>query len=234
MVRIITNVKKEYNNMFRVVIYKEPRVLTVPDNTIKRNKCQINNDTYEPEVSSLRRTKTMIRDLVLANDFDLFCTFTFDPNKVYNRFSYADCWGKFQRWVHNQHIKSPDLRYLVVPEQHKNGAWHFHALIGGYNGRIKSSGHYSKSGREIFNITSYRSGFSTACYLENKEIVSQYLMKYITKDFIKTFNQRRFTCSRNLNRPIKTINAKIDFSLPHHKVRENEYMDLYEFPLVSY
>lgn len=232
MVRYITNVKKEYNDMFRVVIYNEPRQILLRENNIKRDKSQVRDSDYEPEISSLRRTKSTIRDLILANDFDLFATFTFDPDKVHNRFSYNDCWAKIQRWVHNQRDKSPDLTYIFVPEQHKNGAWHFHALLGHFNGRVKSSGHYSINGREIFNITSYRGGFSTASYIDNPEMVANYVMKYITKDFIKIFNQRRFTCSRNLNRPIKTVNARdIDFSKPHRTVYQNGEYSLYEFPL---
>lgn len=227
MVHYISNIKKDYNSMFRVVIYKEPRPVCVPDCTIKRDKSQV-DENYEPSVSSLKRTKTLIRDLVLANEFDLFCTFTFDPDKV-DRFSYPACWGKFQRWIHNQHLKSPDIKYLVVPEQHKNGAWHFHVLLGEYHGTLKDSGHFSASGSKVYNVTSYRSGFSTACYIKDKEVVSQYLMKYITKDFIKQFNQRRFTCSRNLIRPKRTVNAIIDFRLPHKLLHEKDDYAVYEF-----
>lgn len=229
MVRYITNIKKDYGNMIRIMIFREPRQIILPDNTIKRNINQVDEEDYRPEVSSLRRTKTLIRDLVLANDFDLFATFTFDPRKVRDRFSYACCWGKFQTWIHNQHSHSPNIKYLVVPEQHKNGAWHFHALLANYNGTMKNSHHQSSGGRDIYNITSYRSGFSTACYIDNKDMVASYVMKYITKDFIKRFNQRRFTCSRNLNRPIRTVNARIDFTFPHSTIFESDDYSLVEF-----
>lgn len=223
-VRIIQNITKEYPDMFKVVVYREPRYLIEPENRIKRNKNVVNED-YTPEISSLSRTKTLVRDIVLCNDFDLFATFTFDPDKV-NRYSYSECWGKFQRWIHHQKERSPELKYLLVPEQHKDGAWHFHALISHFKGSLRDSKHKTGTGRNIFNITSYRSGFSTAVYIDNKEAVSHYVTKYITKDFIKKFNQRRFTCSRNLIRPVKTINSPVlSFSLPLMKERIYESLD---------
>lgn len=217
--------------MFRILIYNEPRPILERDTIIKRNKSQVDLDNYEPEISSLRRTKTTIRDLILANNFTIFATFTFDPDKIHDRFNFNDCWRKIQTWIRNQHEKSPDLIYLFVPEQHKNGAWHFHALLGNFNGTMKSSHHYSSTGREVFNITSYRGGFSTACLIDDREMVCNYVMKYITKDFIKTFNQRRFTCSRNLKRPVKTVNVKnLDMNKLHRVVYETGEYSLYEFP----
>lgn len=230
MVRFISNVKKEFPNMYRVVIYKEPITIFDNGNKIKRNKRQVSDD-YIPSFTSINRTRTTIRDLILANDFDLFVTFTFDPDKIYNRYSYICCMSKITRWIHNQHLKSPDLIYLFVPEQHKDGAWHFHGLLGHYNGSMKKTSYKSHSGDEIYNITSYRGGFSTATYISDKDKVATYIGKYITKDVIKKFNQRRFFCSKGLNRPIKTINAKIDFTIPFKRLSSRPDCDVFEFPL---
>lgn len=218
-VRYISNITKEYNDMYKIMIYKEPRAFLVNEGNVKRSRHEVDDDTYEPTVSSLSRTKTLIRDIVLCNDFELFCTFTFDPDKV-DRYSLAACWGKMQRWLHHQKDNNPDFKYLIVPEQHKDGAWHFHALISHYSGSLRDSKHKSGSGRTVYNMTSYRSGFSTAVKIDNKEAVAHYVTKYITKDFIKTFNQRRFFSSCNLERPVKTVNSPVfRASLPifrHH------------------
>lgn len=226
--RYIANSVKEYPDMFRVVVYREPIMVEDTSGTRKRKKSEVTDD-YEPSVSSLRRTRTLIRDLILSNDFDLFATFTFDPGKVRDRFSYASCYGKLQRWIHNQHEKSPDLIYLFIPEQHKSGAWHFHALLGHYNGTMRKTNHKTPYGADIYNITAYRGGFTTACYFDDKDRVTGYLLKYITKDFIKSFNQRRFFASKNLRRPIKRNNAILDFSLPHKTIYENDYYQMFEF-----
>lgn len=229
-VRFISNITKEYPDMFKIVVYKEPRVFIKTD-AVKRPK-EIVQETYNPEVSSLRRTKTLISDIILCNDFDLFCTFTFDPHRV-NRYSYVSCNAKFTRWVHHQKEHSPNLCYLAVPEQHKDGAWHFHVLMKNFNGSMKDSKHKSSTGRAIYNITAYRSGFSTAVKIDNKEAVAHYVQKYITKDFVRTFNRRRFTCSRNLVRPVKTTNSQIlSLTLPLFRTKTFETMDfdLYTVP----
>ena len=125
-VRVINNITKEYPHMFKVISFKTPRIY-YRDGGTKRPRDIVDAD-YRPRISSLARTKTLIHDLVLCNDFELFCTFTFDPDKV-DRFSYLSCLSKMSKWIHNQKDKNPDFMYLVVPEQHKSGAWHFHALI---------------------------------------------------------------------------------------------------------
>ena len=230
-VRYITNTTKEYPEMIRVTIYKEPLVLPITAGSIKRKRELVDGEYYEPTVTSLNRTKTLIRDIVLCNDFDLFCTFTFDPDKV-DRFSLMNCWHKLDRWLNHQRERSNyELRYLIVPEQHKNGAWHFHALISHFNGILRDSGHKSGSGRPIYNITSYRSGFSTAVPIDSREAVANYVTKYITKDFVKTFNQRRFFCSRNLLRPVKTTNSPIfknTLPLFRKKVHDGRYTEIYD------
>lgn len=208
--RFISNITKEYPDVIKVMIYKEPFFVPVTGGSIKRNKVLVDDSDYEPTVTSLNRTKCAIRDIVLCNDFDLFCTFTFDPDKIENRYNLMNCWHKLDRWLSHQRDRSDgELQYLIVPEQHKSGAWHFHGLISHFNGVLRDSGHKSASGRPIYNITSFRSGFTTAVPIDSREAVANYVTKYITKDFVKTFNQRRFFCSRNLVRPTKTINSPI-------------------------
>lgn len=227
-VRFISNITKEYDDMYKIMIYKQPRAVICNEGRIKRHKSEVKDD-YTPEVSSLSRTKTLVRDIVLCNDFELFCTFTFDQTKV-NRFSFTACWGKMSRWLHHQKENNKDFMYLIIPEKHKNGAWHFHALISHYSGSLRDSKHYSPSGRRVYNITSYRSGFSSAVKIDSREKVSSYVTKYITKDFIKEFNQRRFFCSRNLRRPVKEVNSRVfSVSLPmfrHHQYDGGDF-DIY-------
>lgn len=210
-VRTVKNITKEYPDMIRVVLYREPK-LFISSDTEKRKKIEVDKH-YEPSVSSLRRTKTLVQDIVLCNNFDLFCTFTFDPKKVAYRDDFRHCWLKMSSWLHHQKDNSTligkDFQYLIIPEQHKNGGWHFHALISGYSGSLRDSGHQTRYGRPIYNITSFRSGFTTAVVVDDKVGVSNYVTKYITKDFIKMFDQRRFYCSRGLKRPIKKINSDL-------------------------
>lgn len=216
-VRVIKNIQKEYPDMYKIVIFKEPRLYSTSSGSRKRSREEVCGE-YTPKISSLKRTKSLVRDIVLCNDFELFCTFTFNPKKC-DSFNLAQCWHKMTVWLNHQRensrLNGRELKYLIIPEQHKSGRWHFHALIGGYNGSLRSSGLFSASSRPVYNITSFRSGFTTAVQIDSKEGVSNYVTKYITKSFVKTFNQRRFFSSRNLTRPTRTLNGKVfEISLP--------------------
>lgn len=233
-VRIISNITKVYPDMIKVVIYNEPKMFCSSD-SIKRNKKDVDPDSYVPSVTSLNRTKTLVRDLVLCNDFELFCTFTFDPKKV-DGFSFGRCWSKMSTWLHHQkdnsREKGIDFKYLIIPEQHKSGRWHFHALISGYTGSLRDTRLQNANLRTIYNITTFRSGFTTCVKIDQKEGVSNYVTKYITKDFIKTFNQRRFFCSRNLVRPSKYLNSSIFSKTPPlFRTRISENRESQEFLL---
>ena len=209
-VRVINNITKEYPDMIKVVVYKEPHYF-VKSNSVKRNR-ELIDENYVPKVSSLARTKGTVRDLVLCNNFELFCTFTFNPDKV-DSFNFQKCWLKMSTWLHHQRDNSREkgieFKYLIIPERHKSGRWHFHALISGYTSTLKDTKLKTTSLNPIFNITSFRSGFTTAVRIDSKQGVSNYVTKYITKDFITSFNQRRFFCSHNLVRPVKKLNTTI-------------------------
>lgn len=210
-VRVITNITKEYPNMVQVINFKSPRYYVKLD-VSKRNRELVDDSTYIPSVSSLKRTKTLVRDLVLCNDFDYFATFTFDPNKI-NSMNFYSCSSCMRKWLHNQRDvsrrKGNCFEYLIIPERHKSGRWHFHALLKGYSSTLKDSTLKSSSGRSIYNITSFRSGFTTAVLIDSKDGVSNYITKYITKDFIKSFNQKRFFCSKGLVRPKRVVNSNV-------------------------
>ena len=91
---ITFNVVKEYPDMFKVLLFKEPKVIFKNNKTANRRKNP--DSSFLPSYSSLRRTKTLITDIVLCNDFQYFCTFTFDPDKV-DRYSYSACLHKMMQ-----------------------------------------------------------------------------------------------------------------------------------------
>lgn len=191
--------------MLKIVIYRQPVKLGCSSERRKRKK---NPECFE---SSIIRTRTTIEDLCLCNQFDLFCTFTFDP-KRFNSRKIAYCKSYMNHWTHNQKFRgSPLLQYLIVPERHKSGAIHFHALLKNYQGRLKDSGH-KQGGRIIYNIPYWSFGFSTAVKIDNQEAVSRYIRKYITKDMILLPCGKRYYCSQGLTRPKKSYNCS-DLSL---------------------
>lgn len=223
--------------MFKVVVYKNPYTPYKRDeekeNTNKKTQTNNNDDSLQ---RSVRRSRTSINDYVHCNDFNLFLTFTFDPKKV-DRYDLNACYLKMQGWLWRTHrkYKDSDFRYIIVPEKHKDGAIHFHALIGGFDGPLKQTSVIQNSKR-VYNIPSYRFGFTNAQYLdEDKQKAIAYLCKYITKDMALVNNRRRYWASRNLQKPISFRNRIYELGLSRllsHKtlVYESEYNVIYQVP----
>lgn len=203
---LIFNSVKEYPDMIKICIYNEP--FKVGKRSIDKRDAKVRKKNPECYESSIMRTRTTISDICICNNFDLFCTFTFDP-KRFNSKKIAYCKMYMNNWCRNQKQRhSKNLQYLIVPERHKSGAIHFHALIKNYEGRLRDSGH-KQGGRVIFNIPHWRFGFSTAVKIDNQEAVSRYIRKYITKDMILLPGAKRYYCSQGLLRPLHRNNLDL-------------------------
>lgn len=166
-------------------------------------------DYFEKEhersvLNSMKRAKNKIYDLTRANIWDWFVTLTLNPEKV-NRYDYSDCTKKVSQWLKNmQKDCGLDFKYVVVPERHKDGAYHFHGLFSQCDKLdFVFSGHYDSKKRAIYNIGKYKWGWTTATKVQTNEGVTKYLTKYVTKDLVEhTKNKKKYWSSRNLNVPM--------------------------------
>lgn len=152
--------------------------------------------------SSLSRTKHKIYDLVRGKAWELFVTFTFSPDVV-NRYDFEECSAQVKAWLAMQRRRHErvgfDLFYMVVPELHQDGAYHFHGILGNVSPELL--GLESSVGDE-YHVTSYTAGFSTATYVKDQGAVSSYITKYITKDLCAVSKgKKRYWASRNLSSP---------------------------------
>jgi hypothetical protein len=202
-----------YPNFVRVYIPKNPysKLMQGMEYRQPNNRTKIGSRiSLEDNIErAVRRTRRRINDYLLCNDFDLFTTFTFDPSKV-NRHDPNACKTKMSDWLKNQQKIWGKFRYLIVPEFHKDKtSLHFHALLGNYAGHLKNS-NIKHNGRTVYNITSYRSGFSTAVKIDNKEKVASYVQKYITKDMPTFFGKNRYWVSKGLKLPLTIENSLSD------------------------
>lgn len=148
------------------------------------------------------RTVSSIYDIARSNAWEWFFTFTFSPEKV-NRYDYTECSKKFSVWLSNIRRVCPDMVYLAVPEQHKDGAFHFHGLFSNVDQlTFTYSGKLDKKGRCIYNIGNYRWGFTTATRVDDTCRAASYLCKYVTKDLCAvTSGKKRYWHSRNVKMP---------------------------------
>ena len=132
----------------------------------------------EDRERSMRRARAQLRRLALANDFDYFVTLTLDPAKV-DRYDPAAVTKKLNQWCDNM-VRRHGLRYVLVPEQHRDGAFHFHGFFGG-GVKVADSGH-SRGGDCVFNLPQWSLGFSTAQRLRGEYAAAvAYCCKYIGK-----------------------------------------------------
>lgn len=187
---------------------KEPYLICEP---FEGTMCEVVSDFDEKErkkersmLNSLKRSKQKIYDIARANEWEYFITLTFDPIKV-DRYDYDDCTKKLIKWLSNTKQRlNPDFRYLIVPERHKDGAFHFHGLISACEGlKITPSGRYDKKGSAIYNIGSYGLGFTTATKVQNNAAVTKYITKYTTKELVQHLKgKRKYWASRNCDNPI--------------------------------
>ena len=128
---------------------------------------------------SMRRARAKLRRLALANDFDYFVTLTLAPDQI-DRYDAKQIMSKVNRRLDNM-VRRHSLRYILVPEQHKDGAWHFHGFFAGDGLKAVDSG-IIWDGRPVYNLPQWGYGFSTAqrLYGEYSAAVA-YVTKYIGK-----------------------------------------------------
>lgn len=166
---------------------------------------------------SRNRTVNRIYEITRSNLWEYFITLTFSPKKVKSRYDYNELSKKVSKWLDHLHRIAPKIRYMVVPELHKDGAYHFHGLIADTGDMcIIDSGTKDTQGRKIYNLLDFRYGWNTATPVSDNTAVSSYITKYITKDLVTvTANKKRYWASRNLDK-LETV----EYNLPREEIEE--------------
>lgn len=129
---------------------------------------------------SMRRARAKLRRLALSNEFEYFVTLTLDQTKI-DRYDPKAITKALNTWLDNM-VRRNGLRYVLVPERHKDGALHFHGFFAGDGLETVDSGHKDPRGEVVYNLPQWKFGFSTAMklYGEYPNAVA-YVCKYIGK-----------------------------------------------------
>ena len=161
--------------------------------------------------SSLNRTRSALYMYARQCDWEYFITLTYSPDKIENRYDYSLCMKKVHNWVDNcRRRKANELLFLLVPEQHKDGAWHIHGLLCNTTGFTFTDSGKRYDGKIVYNLDDWKLGFSTATKVTDTYKVSNYITKYITKDLCAiTPGKQRYFVSKAIPKP-KTFTALID------------------------
>lgn len=241
------SILKDYNGRYKLTTHNVIKRKGL-ENTWKPSKKGTANN--EKLLENLSRTKNTIYELSECNEWDYFCTFTLDKQK-YNRYNLDKFRIDFTQMIRNIRRKyNCDISYLLIPEKHKDGAWHMHGFIKNLpNEEIRAFGldeklpvyilDKIKGGNDVYEWLSYRKkfGFCDLERIRDKHRCSSYVTKYVTKDLlqsVKELNHKTYYCSQGLNRATEIKRGhlaecplKYDYSndYVHVKWFENECID---------
>lgn len=122
--------------------------------------------------------------LLEMNDFDYFCTFTFDTRYV-DRNNDSEVYQKFRLYLQSLKRKFPRLKYVIVPERHKvklkidneeyefeiefddatKGVLHFHMLLG-LNGYSKKDLDFRETDKVCCSWATKKNGIAGKDFFE--------------------------------------------------------------------
>ena len=193
--------------------------------------------THEEKLkASLSRSKTNVLELAYCNNWDMFVTITFDKEKVNNRYNVQETLHNMRVWFNNyKKRKCPDLKYLLIPELHKDGAVHVHGLVSGIDmADFKLFSSYSEeeiirndwkrlADNGYYNWLSVEKKFgrNSSGIIKSNEAVSYYVTKYISKDMVSAVTERNlntYYASKGLKRAEKVgIYDSLKVSVPQLK-----------------
>lgn len=195
--------------------------------------------------SSVSRAKNAVLGLGKCNSWDYFATFTLDKRK-YDRFDLNTWRTDFSRYIRNLRRSGLDIKYLLIPERHVDGAWHLHGLIAGIPWDsllqfdpavhpwklIKGNYRYHEGITKKF-------GFNSFGKLRSADAAAAYVLKYCGKGFAlqdMDSGTHLYYASHGLNRPEKVFDAcygryLTDVSFENDFcaiswIKEDEYRDL--------
>lgn len=155
----------------------------------KREKEQPKGGSEEERLrSSISRAKARVNELALCNEFEYFCTFT-QSDELRNRFDLKAFRKDFAMFVRNENRRrEKKIKYLLVPERHKDGAWHMHGLLMGLTSDDLYPNEYG-----YLDWARYRRkfGFFSCSRIFDREATASYVTKYISKD-MATENREAF------------------------------------------
>lgn len=148
----------------------------------------------------------------MCNRFDYFVTLTLDKNKYdrYNLNKFIKDLGQFIRDYRKKY--GVNIQYLLIPEQHQDGAWHMHGLIKGIpEEHLK----LNSNGYKEWKAYTDKFGYMSIDNVRSQEAVSKYITKYISKTIsigkgVTEKNKKLYYASRGLKTAIKVKEGSIN------------------------
>lgn len=236
---LIKSVVSQYSGFTKRVTFDKP-IRIDPDNLNGIRGQAKNKD--KSILESTRRAKRNIFDIALQNPWTHWGTLTL--NTSIDRTNFELVAKSTTQRFNNIKKRDPSFKYLMVFEEHKAGGYHMHLFLytdnretdferAVHNGRALS--HF---GRSLVNWKKWRN-FGYTSFLDishtneptvqgitEKLKISNYISKYITKDFAEhRFNKKKYWCSKGLEKPVRNIELQFEEQeqIPGIKVTEYSF-----------
>ncbi|MBQ8803346.1 MAG: hypothetical protein IJZ53_06925 [Tyzzerella sp.] len=183
----ITIVKQLGDSRLKVVNLSACRVSGLEeDKLIEYSKK--NTVNTEKLSNNIVRAKTRINELALCNPWSYFVTLTINQEK-YNRYDLKVYYRDLSEFLHNFNRRrdaDKKVKYILIPELHKDGAWHMHGL---FQGLTESDLYINDNGYLGWKAYEQRFGYISLGVVKDKDRVSSYITKYITKEMDKNVKE---------------------------------------------
>lgn len=176
------------------------------DNREYKPKCSVNDKKLD---NNLSRAKSKVKEYAMCNRFDYWCTFTLDKEK-YDRYNLKKFARDFSEFIHNYNrnckrygFDTYKVEYLLVPEKHKDDAWHMHGFIKGIRPQD-----LVQNEQGFMEWKQYRKkfGYISMDKIKDADRASSYILKYMTKDEEKNVTAlggHLYYCSKGLNTAVE-------------------------------
>lgn len=196
-------------------------------------------DPERAQAESRRRAAAAVRDIALCNRFEFMFTWTLNPELI-DRYNSNVVYKKVRTCLSNM-VQRHSFSYIAIPEYHKpdkqgQRGIHLHGLCTLGSVEIqratspKGQPITDKSGRPVFNMISWKWGFSTCVPLDSHyEQAINYVVKYISKGEAKIFG-KWYLASRGLKKrpdiitlaPVPYLEFKDEAKMKVHIQNETE------------
>lgn len=168
-------------------------------NKEKKSKGSVNESKLK---NNIIRARNSVKEYALCNPWDYFVTITLNP-KFYDRYDLEKYKKDLSKFINNYNRNGKNICYLLIPEQHNDGAWHMHGLLSG----LKPNDIYlNEYGYLSWKQYDKKFGFINIEPIKDIQKCATYISKYITKDLaesVSKLNAHLYYASKGLKKADK-------------------------------
>lgn len=175
----------EYDNgIYKIVAFKGVR-----DPERRYSRDQEEEQHYDTKLNeAFCRAKSMVLQYALCNPWEYFFTGTLDKTKM-NRYGLDAYQRSLSQFIRDKRkAYGTQVQFLLIPEQHQDGAWHIHGMLSGLPGsklrRFRPPEPKKLVNSSYLNWPDYMNkyGFCSLGPIRHPVATAFYITKYVSKE----------------------------------------------------